>query len=163
MNRASILAFFLVSLFALVLPAQTYCTGFCLGGGGRAAISAQPTISVSAPFGAVHAFFAIRDNTPPGLSAVAAVGVRSFAAATPFAFPLEPAAGLVLLDVTAPAVIDVTPMSDAIVPGVQWDAAPLFVPNDPALVGQSIHSQAFLLLTSGAWQLSNCNVSVLVQ
>jgi hypothetical protein len=163
MNRASILAFFLVSLFALVLPAQTYCTGFCLGGPNRAAISAPASISVSAPFGAVHAFYAIRDNTPPGLPAVAAVSVRSFASAPAFPFPLEPGAGLVLLDVTAPAVIDVSPMSDDVVPGVQWTAAALFVPNDPALVGQSIHSQAFLLLTSGAWQLSNCNVCVLVQ
>ncbi|MFO0451597.1 MAG: hypothetical protein ACK52I_23550 [Pseudomonadota bacterium] len=159
MNRASILAFFLVSLLAFALPAQTYCSGFCTSTAGFAAINAPAVVSVSAPFGAVHNVQAYR--ALGGLDAVAAVCARSFQPTAGYWFPLDPAAGLVLLDVTAPAVIDVTPMSPGAVVGVEWLAAPLFVPNDPALVGEGIHSQAFLLLSSGAWQASHCNVSLL--
>lgn len=159
MNRASILAFFLVSLLAFALPAQTYCSGFCIASSNVAAIHAPATLSVSAPFGAVHTAQAYRWNGGP--DAAAAVLARSFAPATAYPFPFEPTAGVVLLDVTAPAVIDASPMIVGAVAGVEWLAVPLAIPNDRALVGQAIHSQAFLLLLSGAWQVSHCNVSLL--
>lgn len=150
-----------LAAFLSTVTGQTSCYGSCVGTGSLATMQAPASLSVSAPFGATHNAFTIRPLGGP--DAVAAVCARSFGASAPFPFPVDPAAGNVLVDAGAPlidlnAMVDVLPGGPV---GVQWGTLPLAVPNDPALVGLTIHSQAALLLTSGAWAMANCAMTLL--
>lgn len=149
------LLFALLTLVASV-PGQSYCSWstfssvYCFGGGFNTlgVFPASPVIGGSLTAEAIRA-----SGT---LDTVAALICRSLAPATPTPFPLDPAAGNILLDVAAPNVIDVSVMNTGAAPGISWTAPVVWIPNDPGLVGLTVYSQAFLLDTAGAWRASWC-------
>lgn len=151
-----ILMFVLALCAGLPTPCQSYCdwntqTSIYCSGGGHTSLGVFPYPTT---IGGLLNAEAIRVNGGP--ATVAGLVCRSFAPVTPFAFPLDPAAGNVLLDSQAPNVIDVSVMLQGAFPGVSWLAPSVVIPNDPGLQGLVVYTQAFLLQTDGFWQTSWC-------
>lgn len=157
-----IVSLLLPLLLVAAATAQTFCAPFttvCFASG-RATVMASHTLSLSQPFGAVHAPRFIRDPFGPATVA-GGIYVRSWAqASAPSAFPFDSSL-LLLLDTSSGVVIDMDYMFDpGSHPGVEWAGEPVLVPQ--GLDGLTILTQGFLIDAAGNWQATNAHQCALV-